>query len=419
VFDPDAVSRLPDVVLRQGEIPPGRRPRLVATGYGGSVRTSFSGSSFYLSSAGIDSGSLDGAFTLFSDQRPDRALQAKGAWWKLQRALRRESVSGFKFSGEFSAHLWRRHLPALAGTDIISNFQLYSERFFRQRTAYGVRAFYYLDGTLHDYLRGYREYDVQAIDPSTLDRVIELERQGYHHADGVAVMSEFVARTLVEEYGLARDRITVVPPGANLTDETAERIVAARHARAEAEEFTVGFVGVYPERKGLPKLAAAVAALRRDNVPVRLQVVGRCPEDIASMDGVDALGFISKATEPTRFAEAMARVDLGCQLSTVEMFGIAVVEFLRCGIPVLATDVGGVSDTLSGGGCIDVAADVTTDEVGAAIRRVVDDRAERQRLSVEAADRRDTMRWQRTATALGELVAGHGTVVDHHHLPHG
>lgn len=408
VVDAGALAALPDVLLRQGDLPVDRRPRLVATGYGGSVRTSFSGSSGFLADAGIDDGSLDGAFTLFSAQKPDRALQVRGALWKAQRLLRRESSSGFKFSGEFSAHLWRRHLPALAGTDIISNFQLLSEHFFRRRTEYGVRVFFYLDGTLHDYLTGYREYDVAAIDPSTAARAIELERQGYHEADGVAVMSEHAARTLVSEYGLSRDRIIVVLPGANLSDDMAEQVVALRRVRAATDEFTVGFVGVYPERKGLPKLAAAIALLRQQGVPVRLQVVGRCPDQIAAMDGVDALGVISKDTDPNRFVQALSRVDLGCQLSTVELSGIAVFEFLRCGIPVLATEVGGAVDILQGGGGIGVPGDVAVETVAAAIRRFIDDEAERARLVAEASGRSDWARWQRTAAALGAMVADHG-----------
>lgn len=409
MFDPGAVAALPDVTLRQDHFPADRRPRLVATGYGGSVRSSFSGSSAYLADAGIDNGSLDGAFTLFSSGHADRGLQARGALWKAQRLLHRERSSGFKFSGEFSAYLWRRHLPALAGADVISNFQLFSERFFARRADYGVRAFFYIDGTLHDYLRGYRDYDVAVIDSATTDRVIELERRGYHSADGIAVMSEFTALTLVSEYGVDRDRITVVLPGANITDAMAEQAVAARRARPSSAEFTVGFIGVYPERKGLPKLAAAVAILRKQGVPVRLQVVGRCPDDIGSMDGVDALGFISKTAEPTRFVEAMSRIDLGAQLSTVEMFGIAVLEFLRCGVPFLATDVGGISDILPGGGGIGVPGDVSVEGVADAIRSFIDDAGGRDRLIATAAQRSDQVRWQWTAAALGEFVAAHPT----------
>ena len=400
-----SIARLPDVVLRPGGLPSDRRPRLVATGYGGSVRGSFSGSTGYLADAGIDDGSIDGAFTLFSTDRHDRVLQARGALWKAQRLLARQSTGGFKFSAEFSAHLWRKHLPALAGTDVINNFQLFSDDFRARRRAHDVGAFFYIDGTLHDYLGGYRDYDVAAIDPATAGRVMDLERRGYHDADTVVTMSEHTARTLVSQYGLPRDRISVVLPGANLSDEMADRVIALREIRAEDQELTVGFIGVYPERKGLPKLAAAITALRAEGVPIRLLVVGRCPDDIASLDGVEALGYISKTAEPDRFVDAMSRMDLGAMLSTVELSGIAVLEFLRCGIPVLATDVGGIPDNLRDGGGTTVSPTATTEEVAAVLGRLVGDETERRRLTAHAQARAHTTRWQRTAAALGELVA--------------
>lgn len=406
MFDREAVAGLPDVVLRPGPVPEDRRPRLVATGYGGSVRSSFSGSTGFLADASIDEGSLDGAFTLYAPGAHDRALQARGAAWKLRQLLRRESSSGFKFSTQFSEHVWRRHLPSLAGVDVVSNFQLYSEEFFARRAAFDVRGFFYLDGTLHDYLRGYRDFDAAAIDPATADRAMEVERAGYHQADGIAVMSEFTARTLVTEYGLDRERISVVLPGANITDEMADDVLLARAARTPSEDVVVGFLGVYPERKGLPKLAEAVGLLRAEGLPVRLLVVGRCPEQIARLDGVEALGFISKAEEPERFVDALSRIDLGAQLSTAELFGIAVLEFFRCGIPVLATEVGGVTDVLGGGGGISVPGDVTAEGVATALRGFVEDATLRARLTEAAAARADGVRWQHTAARLGRFVAG-------------
>jgi glycosyltransferase involved in cell wall biosynthesis len=409
VFDPRAIGDLPDVLLRADGFPGNRRPRLVATGYGGSVRTSFSGSSAYLAEAGIENGSLDGAFTLYSTRRPDRVLQAQGALWKARRLLRREAIGGFKFSAEFSAHLWRRHLPSLAGTDVISNFQLFSERFLRQRESHGIGAYFYLDATLHDYLEGYREFDVAGVDPSTADRVFALERDGYQRADGIAVMSSQTAETLTSHYEVPADRVRLVLPGANMSDEMAERVIEARATRAATDECVVGFIGVYPERKGLPRLASAIGALRREGVPVRLLVVGRCPEEIAVMDGVEALGFISKTAEPGAFVAALARMDLGCLLSTAEMSGIAVLEFIRCGIPVLATAVGGIPDNLRGGGGISVPGDASATDVAAAIGRFIDDGDERRRLEAEARARSGSVRWHAAAAALGEMVAEEGT----------
>ena len=405
MFDLSAIAALPDAIVRDDAVPAGRRPRFVATGYGGSVRSSFSGTSAFIAEAGIASGDLDGAFTLYSTQRADRVLQVQGALWKARQALRRESTNGFKFSGRFSAHLWASHEDALAGVDVVNNFQLYSESFFRRREGLGIGAFYYLDGTLHDYLRGYREFDVAAIDPATTDRSVALEGLGYHEADRVIVMCEATAQTLASEYELPRDRIDVILPGANMGDAMAEDVLARRHERPADPMFTVGFVGVYPERKGLPKLAAAIAQLRTDHVPVQLLVVGNCPPDIAAADGVDALGVIDKAAHPDAFAAALARIDLGVQLSTVELFGIAVLEYLRCGIPFLATEVGGIVDILHQGGGLGVPADVSVEQVADTIREVVTNESHRRELERAAARRRSDVRWERAVTQLGEVMA--------------
>lgn len=405
--DRSRIAALPDVVLAP-QFAPGRRPRLVNTGYGGSVRTSFSGSGAYLAEAGIADGTLDGVVELYSTLRPDRNLQARGLLWKAQRALRRQRTSGFKFAPEFSDHLWHRHLPALAGTDVISNFQLLSREFFDRRAALDIGATFYVDGTLHDYLLGYAAYDVAAIDPATVAAAIAAEREGYERADHIAVMSSFTAETMHTVYGVAPERVHVIAPGANLPDAMAEQVIARRRHRRQrppSDEVVVGFVGVYPERKGLPKLADAVQVLRAEGLQVRLRVVGRCPDDIAARDGVDALGYLSKTDEPGRFVDALAGMDLGCQLSSAEMYGIAMLEFLRCGIPILATAVGGASDVVRGGGSLAVAGDASVEEVAHVLREFVTDETLRDRLRHAAGLRSSQVRWQTTARALGALLS--------------
>lgn len=400
---------LPDALLApESAFEASRPPRLVATGFGGSFRSSFSGSSYYLAAAGIATGTLDGGFTLYSNEHPDRGLQLRGALWKAQRALLRERRAGFKFAPEFSEHLWHRHLPALAGTDLVNNFQLYSSEVFARRAELDIRTSFYLDGTLHDYLEGYRDFDVSEVDETTTRRAIEVEREGYQQADAIAVMSRGAATTLEQVYGIDPARVSIVLPGANLDDSMVASVSAGRAERADRDqydEFTVGFLGVYPERKGLPKLAEAIAQLRLAGVAVRLLVIGRCPEAIASMDGVQALGLIDKRTDPGRLAAALSTIDLGCQLSTVEMWGLAALEFVRCGIPVLATEVGGVPDMLPGGGTAGLPPDVGVEQVAATIQALVEDRAAYARLADGAAARSADARWERTAAALGELLA--------------
>ncbi|MFX7701382.1 hypothetical protein ABTJ88_19260, partial [Acinetobacter baumannii] len=89
----------------------------------------------------------------------------------------------------------------------------------------------------------------------------------------------------------------------------------------------LGFVGFYPERKGLYPLIDALEILRADKVPVRLRVVGNCMPSRRNVDGLDYYGPINKASEPDRFLDAIAGVHLGCLLTRAELAGISMVEF--------------------------------------------------------------------------------------------
>jgi glycosyltransferase involved in cell wall biosynthesis len=57
-------------------------------------------------------------------------------------------------------------------------------------------------------------------------------------------------------------------------------------------------------------------------------------------------GLIDKSVEIERFIEIVANVDIGCMLSRAEMAGVALLESLRMGVPVIATDVAGIPDIL-------------------------------------------------------------------------
>jgi glycosyltransferase involved in cell wall biosynthesis len=401
-----AARELPESVLVPASaMPADRRPRLVSTGFVNSLPRAFSGSSYYLTLAGMDAGKLEGGFTLQSSKQRNLPLLAHGAIWKAMRRLKGQRTGGFKFDPSFHDRLWGRYIDSLEGADLINNFQLYGKTFFDRRERLGIGAYYYIDGTFRSYFDTYREFDVSSVDDRTIRVAVEREREDYHRADHVVTMSRWDAHSLREQYGISPERISVVPPGANIPDELAEAVHASRQGRAR-REFTLGFVGLYPLRKGLDRLAKAVAILRGRGVPVRLLVIGRCPEDIQNMDGVDFRGFINKSTDMNRFVEAIREVDLGCQLSRAELTGIAMLEFLRLGIPVLGTKVGGAPDIMSASGSIQVEADVTAEELAEAIARAVDDSDYYAGLARTAEERRDWASWTRVADEIDAILIG-------------
>lgn len=400
-----AKKLLPESLLCTTEPPPeSRPPRLLsAMAFSPTLEASFSGSTYYLAKAGLATQKLEGCFSLYSGQRPLRSLQIRGALWKLQRLLCREKSSGFKFTSAYLDQVWPRYIGALAGTTVVNNFQMYGPEFVKRRKALGIGAYFYIDGTLSEYFEDYAGFEVSEIAKSTKKHAIEIEKQGYESADGIVAMSRRTADALQERYGIPNQKISVVLPGANLLDEELDRVDITQ-AGDPSREFLLGFVGVYPLRKGLGRLVKAVQILRGRGLPVRLRVVGNCPEELRAADGIEYLGVISKKTDLDHFLRAIASVHLGCLVSRSELTGIASLEFLRVGVPVLGTRVGGFTDILEGGGSIIVSPDVSPDELADEIGRVYLNPDRYTTLKREAQNRRAWASWRRVAAELAATL---------------
>jgi len=108
---------------------------------------------------------------------------------------------------------------------------------------------------------------------------------------------------------------------------------------------------------------------------------------------------------------AYAGADLLVLPSHAETYGMVVTEALARGLPVLATDVGGVTDALGRGadgtrpGLLVPPGDPAA--LGAALRAWLADAGLRERLRRAARQRRATLRpWPATTTVLAGVLAG-------------
>jgi glycosyltransferase involved in cell wall biosynthesis len=115
-------------------------------------------------------------------------------------------------------------------------------------------------------------------------------------------------------------------------------------ARETAPEAFL-FVGRLAEEKGLVTLAEAYRAYRAavsDPWPLRIAGTGPEGERLASIEGVELLGFLDPADVPAAMAAA------GCLVlpSTFEPWGVVVHEAVASGLPVVCTDACGASTRL-------------------------------------------------------------------------
>jgi glycosyltransferase involved in cell wall biosynthesis len=105
-----------------------------------------------------------------------------------------------------------------------------------------------------------------------------------------------------------------------------------------------------------------------------------------------------------RFLEILRNTDVGCMLSRAETAGIALLEFLRIGIPVIATDVGGVPDIVELGAGELVSPDIGPSDLAERLARLLDEPDRLDELRESAWRRRENASWRRVIRELKDVL---------------
>lgn len=189
-----------------------------------------------------------------------------------------------------------------------------------------------------------------ATTPASIIR-IEHEARLAREADRIIVSTEHEREQLRTLYNLAPQRLSIIPCGVDLrafTPGTAAEREAARAALAPDGSPLLLFVGRLDPIKGLDLLLESLALLRS---PARLIVVGGSPEgdpEIARLRTLAAtLGIGDRVSFPGAVAQDALvtyyrAADALAVTSRYESFGLAAVEALACGTPVVASQAGGL-----------------------------------------------------------------------------
>lgn len=245
-----------------------------------------------------------------------------------------------------------------------------------------------------------------AADTSPASRV-RLERAVGRAAEAViATCSDEVAE--LAAMGVPRDRVRVVPCGVDLGLFT-----PGGPRGGDAGPHRVVVLSRLVERKGvdtairalahLPGTVLAVAGgpprggLDGDPEVRRLRSVAR---DAGVADRVEFLGRLGRAEVPPLLRSA----DLVAALPWYEPFGMVPLEAMACGVPVVASAVGGHLDTVVDGVTGTLVPPRDPEAAAAAVRALLDDPARRAAMGFAAGDRaRARYSWARVAADTAEV----------------
>jgi glycosyltransferase involved in cell wall biosynthesis len=224
--------------------------------------------------------------------------------------------------------------------------------------------------------------------------------------DGVIAISEGVRDALVRA-GVRRERIRIVPSGID-----PERFAAPAAARAAvrdawgvgAGDVLVVVVGALERRKGHDVLVDAAATLAADGVRVRLAFCGEGGERdaLAALAAARAVA-VTFAGFRADVAACLAAADVVALPSRREGLGVAALEAMAAGRPVVASRVGGLPEVVADGetGVLVAPGDVAG--LAAALGRLARDAGLRTRLGT-AGRARVAARFTTADMAAGTLA---------------
>ena len=131
--------------------------------------------------------------------------------------------------------------------------------------------------------------------------------------------------------------------------------VAPENKKLKNKNFIIGHIGDISYAKGFDVLLKGFAKAASVNPDLRLLVAGKYKsisesetfdmlKNLNISDKVECLSFVANANK-----EVMPKVDLFVLASKNEAFGMTLIESMSYGIPVLATNVGGIPEILTNG----------------------------------------------------------------------
>jgi glycosyltransferase involved in cell wall biosynthesis len=163
---------------------------------------------------------------------------------------------------------------------------------------------------------------------------LRVNRRALQAAAGIVTWSDWAAHSVVEDYGISADLVHVVPPGVQIDQ------FQPRGGESSSGPIRVLFVGGDFVRKGGPELMEAVASIPG---VAELDVVTGTP-GITPPPGAAIRVHHKVSPNSPELKSLLSRADVFALPTRGDCLSIAIVEAMACGLPIVATDVGSISE---------------------------------------------------------------------------
>ena len=233
-----------------------------------------------------------------------------------------------------------------------------------------------------------------------------IEGWNARRAERVLATSDYCRRMIHRHYGVAWERIAVVPEGIDLPRWQAA--LQAVPPRCDARPTILCVARQYP-RKHVADLIAAAPKLLRRLPDLQLHIVGDGPEHANLVQQATALGLTERIrwSQNIGFAalvEAYAHADVFCLPSRQEGFGIVFLEAMAAGLPVVSTSAAAIPEVVVQGATGLLIAPGDINALAGALFILLSETERRTAYAARSQERIARYDWQRIAEQFVEAV---------------
>ncbi len=153
------------------------------------------------------------------------------------------------------------------------------------------------------------------------------------------------ARDMLVKSGIPAEKIEVIHTGIRIPPlpTVEERLKARQHWGLSDSDFAIGHMGAFTQEKGQDVLVAAVRLLNMPSLRLILAGEGPLRSSFTPSPQIQLPGYIEDRTT------LLKALDLFVMPSRSEAWGLAAVEAMSCGVPVVASTVGGLKEIIEDG----------------------------------------------------------------------